>query len=136
MPLKLIRRDKSGAGMTATEVVGPIDRTNPGAPAPHQKLSFEVKKVTEIGSLGQSQSETRWVSKAEIEDGKLYMLTWVMSGKVGDEIEYFLDRQNLPDGARFKSIAKDKIPPAGAEMSLSDQTPAGLIWRNGIFFEG
>ena len=131
MAQKLFRRDKSGAGMVWTEVVGPIEGIGSGASAPHQKLSFNERNVLEMNAAGQAERYNRWVAIGEIISGKKYMLSWVISGKIGDEVEFFLDRQNDPAGAAFKSIAKDKIPETGAE-----ETAVGLIWRNGIFFEG
>ena len=128
MTQKLFRRDKTGAGMVWTEVVGPIEGIGSGANAPRQKLTFRERNVLELNAAGQAERVNRWVAIGEIISGKKYMLSWVISGKVDDEVEYFLDRQNDPAGADFKSIAKDKIPAIGA-----DDTSIGLIWRNGIF---
>lgn len=136
MTIKLMRRDKTGSGTIATEVIGPLSSLTGGTNAPHQKVSFTDFKVTEFSAGGIASKVTRPIGEAELVSGANYMLSWVMIGQVGDEVEYFLDRASDAAGATFKPIAKDKIPAPGIGLAFSEATPSGCIWRNGIFFKG
>lgn len=136
MPAKLIRRDKSGSDKISTRITGPYQALVAGVSGNVQIPAFTQAKVTEEAGNGTVSKVIRWVSEADIIAGQQYVLHWTIQGKVGDEVEYFIDRGTAAGVAKWKSIAKDKIPATGPGPSDSTATPSGAIWRSNIAFTG
>ncbi len=136
MPTKLIRRDKTGSDKISTRITGPYLALVDGVSGNVQTPGFTEAKIAEQADNGTDSYVIRWVSSADIVPGQQYVLHWTIQGKVGDEVEYFIDHGTTVGVVKWKSIAKDKIPPSGTRPGDSTATQSGAIWRSNIAFTG
>lgn len=137
MQFKLIKLECPDTMLIRADILGPlVPGSNPNT-APLKTLEFANTIVPILDDTGAVSDKTCWVASVELLTDARYMLSWVVEGAVGEDIEFKLDRESSPNGAKFVSISKDKVPPTGTAISRSRALPSGrAAWSNNNFFKG
>ncbi|MFM5947734.1 MAG: hypothetical protein ACKOPM_00675 [Novosphingobium sp.] len=137
MQFKLIRLECPDTMLIRADVLGPLIPGSDPNTAPLQILKFTNTVVPIVDDAGTVADKTCWVASVQLLTDARYMLSWVVEGAVGEDIEFKLDRESSPTGAKFVSISKDKVPPTGTAISRSRALPSGrAAWSNNNFFKG
>jgi hypothetical protein len=137
MQFKLIKLECPETMLIRADVLGPLVPGSDPNTAPLQILKFVNTTIPIMDDAGTVSAKTCWVANVQLQTGERYMLSWAVEGAVGDDIEFKLDRTSLPDGAKFVSISKDKVPSTGTAISRSRALPSGkAAWCNNNFFKG